>query len=165
MSKDPIGFAARQANLFAYVENSPLGSVDPFGLGDRVKWGGVWFLRKSDVDQIHGPHYHNMDTGVKYFPERGEFFDPGTRKWTLAGKKWAREFNRRMSGFSGLIFGAFWEIHDIAMEGRRRMKDPCNKKSFLQQFEESLDDYLGEPTMYDEVLRAKGLLPDPESSM
>ncbi|OQW86979.1 MAG: hypothetical protein BWK78_09440, partial [Thiotrichaceae bacterium IS1] len=39
-SKDPIGFAGGDANLFGYVLGNPVNFIDPLGLFDAGKWGG-----------------------------------------------------------------------------------------------------------------------------
>jgi len=54
ISEDPIGFAGGDANLYAYVRNSPLGLVDPLGLSyidvnfTIGYWGGVTFGAMAD---------------------------------------------------------------------------------------------------------------------
>jgi RHS repeat-associated protein len=43
VSKDPIGFAGGDVNLFAYVKSNPVNFIDPMGL-DAIPapWGGAW---------------------------------------------------------------------------------------------------------------------------
>jgi len=56
MSKDPIGFAAGDANLYRYVGNDAMGWTDPFGvrtmggrdrrLHRRRNWNGGWYCNR-----------------------------------------------------------------------------------------------------------------------
>ena len=36
ISKDPIGFAGGDVDLYAYVQNNPINSADPYGLAPRL---------------------------------------------------------------------------------------------------------------------------------
>ncbi|MDF1615811.1 RHS repeat-associated core domain-containing protein, partial [Desulfurivibrio dismutans] len=42
ISKDPIGFAGGDVNLYGYVLNNPVNWVDPWGLRPSSFWGDVW---------------------------------------------------------------------------------------------------------------------------
>lgn len=55
VSQDPIGFAAGDPNLYAYVGNSPLNFVDPLGL-DEAAWGfwdWLWYGGQIVLTMIH----------------------------------------------------------------------------------------------------------------
>ena len=41
-SQDPLGFAAGDANLDRYVDNSPVNAADPVGLSPGSNWSYFW---------------------------------------------------------------------------------------------------------------------------
>lgn len=62
MSEDPIGFAGGDVNLYAYVGDSPVNFVDPWGL-DRLELRGGTLSWFNDLEQfvqdypaVSGPH-------------------------------------------------------------------------------------------------------------
>jgi len=59
VSEDPIGFAAGDPNLYAYVSNSPLNFRDPLGL-DPDSWGfwdWLYYAGQIAINVIHAPLY------------------------------------------------------------------------------------------------------------
>ena len=66
ISKDPIGFAGGDLNLYAYVGNNPVNFVDPsglitwgdvgdtlIGLGDGITFGGTrWIRQQAGIDDV-----------------------------------------------------------------------------------------------------------------
>ncbi len=80
MTRDPLGFAAGDVNLYRYVGNNPVSYVDPFGLfGEGLRAGGDY--------PGHSDFYGN-----DLFWYNAEDVDPRTSPWNYRGGGTARHF-------------------------------------------------------------------------
>ena len=61
MSKDPILFAGRQANLYVYVSNDPVNRIDPSGLQDGM--GGASGFGGGGAEGAPGDDSQNLTCG------------------------------------------------------------------------------------------------------
>jgi RHS repeat-associated protein len=72
ISEDPIGFAAGDANLYAYVGNDPVNSIDPSGLQSERRWvelgdgwrGGIDRFGSGQRFEIHVYRPNGDEAGI-----------------------------------------------------------------------------------------------------
>ncbi|NLT50479.1 MAG: RHS repeat-associated core domain-containing protein, partial [Ignavibacteria bacterium] len=154
-AKDPIGFGGGQSNFYEYCLNDPVNNVDLNGLLDVRLNGEKWRLYKS---KEHGStHFHNIRTGEKYFPESNKVYNPNNKNFSSAGNKFVKQFSKALKNTKGLrsvtgaIGSGFWELYDLLIDALKKGKDPCNKNSFLDNFQDAYDSYINTPTFFENI--------------
>jgi len=66
LTKDPIGFAGGDVNLYRYVQNNPLNSVDPSGLLGPVFWVRPWPYIRIPWRTIPKENYQDWADWAEY---------------------------------------------------------------------------------------------------
>jgi RHS repeat-associated protein len=82
ISRDPIGFASGDVNLYAYVSNDPVNAIDPSGL---ISWEDV-----GNFSAGFGDYISNIDGGTAL-------------AWHMAGYRSPTQGIRQMAGWDGAV--------------------------------------------------------------
>jgi len=101
ITPDPLGLWGG-INLFAYVENSPISYIDPWGLV-RIKIGGkIYEYRLTDHHGVNPPevHVHDLETGEKVGAETGKIYDAKGKQ--VCGKLSPKALSRLQKVLKGL---------------------------------------------------------------
>ena len=119
ISKDPIGFAAGDANLYRYVGNQATTLTDPSGLKKFKVGGEVFFVHPNDVDPFPSdPHAHigGANSPRKVHIDTGQIFQGAKPTDCNIGKKTLRELRRQMraAGLLGLAVTVVLVVPEVA---------------------------------------------------
>lgn len=105
VQRDPIGLwtdILSHGNATQYASSAPWDNTDRLGTEILKVGGTIWEQHKYDADTTNGPHWHNKQTGAKYFPDKGLFQDPKTGKWSASGAKWDKKFKLTKEAADGI---------------------------------------------------------------
>ena len=116
ISKDPIGFAANDPNLYRYVGNGPTNATDPSGLLERDKDGNLVF--RQEKEDVGGGHsfYEDIATGklVKVKVLKGYILanDGKTKITVFKNLSGNSKFDANCHGFA-YADGKYWIQNDV----------------------------------------------------
>jgi RHS repeat-associated protein len=102
LNRDPITEKGG-LNLYGYVSNNPVNSVDPLGLIDVHINGEIYRTAvEGDRNHVHlrdgvdqGPHMHGPG-GTKFFPRTGAMLGRGGNWWDASGK-FLKDWNKKLT--------------------------------------------------------------------
>jgi len=100
LTRDPIGYAAGDANLVRYVTSAPVSWGDPLG-NAKIKAGGqIFYVHQTDHPPFHA-HVGSDASTVKVNMETGEILRKNKGTGKFLDKKTFKELRRRL-GLAGL---------------------------------------------------------------
>jgi RHS repeat-associated protein len=137
VSKDPILFGGRQANLYVYVTNDPINFRDPSGLRVTVNpnAGVDWLSKQADAwYEIAGTNWMNCDYLAAVGPAAlGAFVD----LVPVAVQIISEGFAANVIGGGGVPFNPNQRaLVELAKEGQRTGVTPSQAKTLLEWAEE-----------------------------
>ncbi len=139
ISKDPIGFAAGDANLYRYVGNQPTSRVDPSGLSwiDKIAKGidGGWLILKSGKTlRLSYSQFAGKDVTLKMLKDAGSTVKEATLK--CVKEKFWDNVAVHYDEFAQPDFGPFAEY--VASGLKLTGNHPDDVRKFLEELKKQL---------------------------
>ena len=140
LTRDPIGFAGGDENLYGYVFNNPISLFDPFGLRNWYESLHTPFLeefqRRQPVEHYLFKQYasgidvdnwpNDIDRRMKHFTSAWKDFDPYSRDHAMSvlGSAFS-DFVKEQYGplsWIGIYLNNFWGIISKVISDARTLK-------------------------------------------
>jgi RHS repeat-associated protein len=109
LEQDPLGFAARDANLYRYVSNDSMKATDPSGQAEFKIGGHIFYVHKNDPDpRPSDPHAHigGPNSTTKVDINTGQIFKGTKATGRYIPRKVLTTLRQQMRG-KGLLCAAF----------------------------------------------------------